>query len=82
MSKKEPIIDDAINHPNHYTSGKIECIDGEREFLKDLEPFEAGLAFNMFKYIFRCEHKNGIEDVKKARWYYNKLKEYWKNAEN
>ena len=29
--------------------------------------------FNVFKYIYRWKEKNGIQDLKKARWYLNDL---------
>lgn len=29
--------------------------------------------FNVFKYIYRWREKNGIQDLKKARWYLNDL---------
>ena len=55
---------DIINHPSHYTYGKIECID----FIED-----KGLNFsrgNAVKYIVRAGHKEDeLEDLKKARWY-------------
>ena len=57
---------DIVNHPSHYTDGKIEVID----FIED-----KGLNFhrgNAVKYIARAGKKNPekeIEDLKKARWY-------------
>lgn len=32
-------------------------------------------TINAFKYLWRTEHKNGIEDIKKAKWYLNKAVE-------
>lgn len=29
--------------------------------------------FNVYKYIYRWREKNGIQDLKKARWYLNDL---------
>lgn len=61
-----------INHPKHYTTSKFECID-------IIEKLELGFHLgNVMKYIFRHKEKNGIEDIKKARWYldrYIKLEE-------
>ena len=63
---------DVINHPQHYTLGKIEVID----FIED-----KGLNFNLgnvVKYVARAGHKKSsgksvdakaLEDLKKARWY-------------
>lgn len=59
-------IDDPVNHPSHYTSGKIECID----FIDDCG---YGLDFcigNAMKYLTRCKKKGTCEqDLRKAAWY-------------
>lgn len=54
---------DPVNHPKHYTShpSGLECIQVTRHF-----GFNLG---NVIKYIWRTDHKNGLEDLKKARWY-------------
>ncbi len=61
---------DYVNHPPHYTESgakcrkcgePIECIDVTRSM-----EFSLG---NVTKYIWRWEHKGGLEDLKKARWY-------------
>lgn len=58
---------DNVNHPYHYTQGKIETID----FIED-----KGLNFNLgnvVKYISRADHKNNtLEDLEKAQWYLNR----------
>lgn len=62
---------DAVNHPNHYAGGKFECI----EVMLETQGKDAVKAFcicNAFKYLFRHEKKNGLEDIKKAAWYLNK----------
>lgn len=62
---------DMVNRPPHYTHGKYECID----VMVDTFGKEAVQHFcllNAFKYVWRSEHKNGIEDVKKAWWYLDK----------
>ncbi|OSI06816.1 putative phage associated protein [Neisseria animaloris] len=51
---------DNIN-PNHYRAQPVECI----EFTQWLN-FCLG---NAFKYIWRYNQKNGLEDLKKAEWY-------------
>jgi len=59
---------DEVNHPKHYTDGKIEVI----EFIDDKKlSFALG---NTVKYISRAGKKNPdktIEDLKKAQWYLN-----------
>lgn len=59
----ETVEHDAVDHPAHYTAhpSGIECIE-----LTRLLPFAIG---NAVKYIWRWELKNGIEDLRKARWY-------------
>lgn len=68
---QEP-IKDMVNHPDHYTAGGIETIDFIQAKLSP-EAFEGYLAGNILKYITRYNHKNGVEDLKKAQWYLNKL---------
>lgn len=63
---------DVVNHPSHYTSGDIECIDAIKASMS-IEAFAGFLKGNIIKYMWRYEHKNGIEDLKKAQWYQNKL---------
>ena len=61
-----------INHPDRYASGKFECID----VMLDVFGADAVKHFcilNAFKYIWRAEKKNGVEDIKKAVWYLNKF---------
>ncbi|PQL22775.1 hypothetical protein VCHSUH04_07300 [Veillonella sp. T14073-2] len=60
----EPKTEDVINHPSHYTRGKIEVID----FIEDQQlPYHLG---NVIKYIARAGYKGDkLEDLKKARWY-------------
>ena len=59
-----PKNEDVINHPSHYTRGKIEVID----FIEDQQlPYHLG---NVIKYIARAGYKGDkLEDLKKARWY-------------
>ena len=60
---------DPVNHPSHYTAGKIEVID----FLEDQKfPYHLG---NAVKYICRAGKKNPektVEDLQKAVWYLNR----------
>lgn len=71
-------MNDNVNHPSHYTTGNIEVIDFIEDNLQ--EGFEYYLVGNILKYMCRYSHKNGIEDLKKARWYLNKLIE-WKESQ-
>ena len=66
-------INDAVNHPSHYTQGGIECIDAMKASMSD-EAFKGLLKGNVIKYIWRYEKKvNPLEDLKKAKWYLEKL---------
>lgn len=65
---------DNVNHPSHYADNPkgIECIDAMEAGLGKERVMSFCLC-NAFKYIFRTQNKNGIEDVKKAIWYLNKF---------
>ena len=66
--------EDVVNHPSHYESGKFECI----EVMLETQGKEAVLNFclcNAFKYLYRHNRKNGLEDIKKSQWYINKYVE-------
>ena len=59
------MIEDKIN-PSYYRK-KIEVTDFILEY-------DMGFAEgNIIKYVTRYKDKNGVEDLKKARWYLNKL---------
>jgi len=65
-------LKDPVNHPSHYGQGSIEAI----EYIKDSltkEEFIGYLRGNISKYLHRWRYKNGVEDLKKAQWYLNKL---------
>lgn len=64
---------DKINNPAHYTAGGIETLDYIKAKVKDYPSYVAG---NILKYVSRYEHKNGIEDLKKAQFYLNDLIEW------
>lgn len=61
---------DNVNNPSHYTAGGIETLDYIKAKIKDYPSYAAG---NILKYVSRYEHKNGIEDLKKAQFYLNDL---------
>lgn len=64
---------DNVNHPVHYTQGGIECIDAIKASTNGLDGVEAFCTENAIKYLWRWKHKNGVEDLKKAQWYINRL---------
>lgn len=77
---------EAVNHPSHYNSGKIEVIRIMEDQLSP-EEYRGYIKGQVLKYITRERHKNGLEDLKKAAWYLNRLikkmeREVAENAEN
>ncbi|WP_234420407.1 DUF3310 domain-containing protein [Staphylococcus nepalensis] len=60
---------DTVNHPSHYNYGDIEVIDFIEQVTKHYNPNVAYHIGNAIKYLARSPHKNGKEDVDKARWY-------------
>ena len=67
---KQSLTSDAVN-PLHYKQGPIECIDAIKAALGG--GFISYLWGNIIKYLWRWPKKNGIEDLKKARWYLDRL---------
>lgn len=64
----EDMKPDNVNHPAHYTECSLECIDVMlavfgRRAVTDF------CIINAFKYMWRYEHKNGLEDLRKAERY-------------
>lgn len=64
---------DVVDHPSHYCHGGIECIDAIKSACTGLKDSQAFFVGNVIKYMWRWHIKNGLEDLKKARWYLNKL---------
>ena len=67
--KNEP---DLVNHPSHYETGKFECIEVMEEAL-GRDVVKGFCIGNAFKYLYRAKRKNGLEDLKKAQWYLNRV---------
>ena len=68
-------MNDNIN-PSHYKQGEVECIEAIKASMSKVE-FLGYLQGNTMKYLwrYRDKHKNHIEDVEKAMWYMNRLKD-------
>ena len=64
-------VDDMVNHPPHYNQSGIECLDAIKACTG--KGFEAYLQGNILKYLWRYDYKNGVEDLKKAKWYLSEL---------
>jgi len=63
---------DNIN-PSHYKQGKVECIDAIESATINKKGLDAVCTANVIKYLWRCEEKGGVEDMKKAKWYLEKM---------
>ena len=64
-----------VNHPQHYKTYDVETID----MMIRIWGIQETISFcklNAFKYRMRAGHKDNAEqDIKKALWYENKMKE-------
>ena len=60
-------IEDPVNSPKHYTQGDMEVITAIEGMGLD---YHQG---NVVKYVSRYRYKNGIEDLRKAKWYIDRL---------
>lgn len=67
FDEKGKPVDDMVNHPKHYTFGKIEVITV-------IDDWQLGFyEGQVVKYVGRAKHKgNELEDLKKAQWYLNR----------
>ena len=64
---------DVVNSPPHYKAGGIEAIEGIEASMGP-EAYAGYLKGNIMKYMWRYERKGKpIEDLKKARWYLDRL---------
>ena len=66
-------MSDPVNHPAHYASGAIECIDAIESAVVNLTGPEAVSTGAAIKYLWRWKAKGGREDLRKARWYISHL---------
>ena len=63
---------DPVNKPQHYRVGEVEAIDYINQQLGG-EGIRHYLEGNILKYMHRWRFKNGVEDLRKAKWYLDKL---------
>ena len=74
LEPKDTENNNNIISPNHYTSDKgIEVFDVQEAFIHELKGMSASYWCNIVKYILRFQKKNGVEDLKKAKYYLEKL---------
>ena len=64
---------DVVNSPPHYKTGGIEAIEGIEASMEP-EAFAGYLKGSVTKYLWRYEKKGKpLEDLKKARWFLDRL---------
>ena len=73
---------DKVNHPSHYTQGKVESIDAIESATTNLTGIVAVCTANVIKYVWRFALKNGAEDLDKADFYLQKLRQLIKKGQN
>lgn len=79
--KTETVKEDLVNHPNHYTSGGIECIDAIEASMTPIE-YAGFLKGQVLKYAWRYRLKgNLVQDLKKASFYLDRLIRVIENEE-
>ena len=76
----QPKTGEEINHPTRYAGGKYECIDVMTDVFGE-EAVRNFCKLNAFKYLWREQRKNGVEDLQKASWYLDKLIELSQNTD-
>ena len=76
LNHPKPHKFDTVENPEHYNNGSIECIDS-MEAMLTTDEFIGYLRGNSHKYRWRFRYKNKpIEDLKKARWYEDRLMKF------
>ena len=75
LDDKGEKVKDMVNHPDHYTSGRVEAIEVIEDAICHAPTSISGFyQAQVLKYMLRMWHKkNSKEDAQKARWYLNKL---------
>lgn len=71
-------VSDVIHGPSHYSWRECgESLGFIKRFISNQpDSFLAFCEGNVFKYLYRYPKKNGVEDLKKAREYLNRMIEH------
>lgn len=64
---------DLVNHPEHYTQGKVECLDAIEAATCELTGIQAVCVGSVIKYLWRFKRKGGVESLLKAQFYLQRL---------
>lgn len=67
-----PVTMIQVDHPDHYNQGSIECIEALKACMTP-EEYHGFCSGNVIKYVWRYRSKNGLKDLKKAKWYLETL---------
>ena len=71
--EEPPVLVDNVNHPEHYNTGGVECIEAIEAQLTP-EEYRGYLRGNCAKYLWRCNNKGHTkQDLEKCQWYLNRL---------
>ena len=62
---------DPVN-PSHYKTGSVEAIEAMQACMSG-DAFKGYCKGNALKYLWRYENKGGVEDLRKAQWYLQRL---------
>jgi len=69
-----------MDSPEHYKNQKIQPIQYLKDSM-DRQQFAGFLKGNIIKYISRCDKKNGLDDLKKAKVYLDWLVQYTESGD-
>jgi len=74
IKEEAPILQpDLVNNPSHYSeTGVVECIEAIESQLT-IEEYAGYLRGNCVKYLWRWKNKGGVQDLKKCKWYLERL---------
>lgn len=61
-------MSEKVNHPDHYNTDSYECIDVMEEVF-GTEAVKNFCKLNAFKYLWRADKKDEMDDIRKAQWY-------------
>tara|TARA_Y100001938_G_scaffold17924_1_gene22136 strand:+ start:585 stop:830 length:246 start_codon:yes stop_codon:yes gene_type:complete len=69
------MLEEKVEHPKHYTQGKVECLDAIESATSSMTGVVAFYVANIIKYLWRhhIKHKDPMDDLLKAKFYLNKL---------
>jgi hypothetical protein len=71
LNAGDPVLD-PVDKAAHYNQGDVECIDALKA-CSSTEEYEGFCKLTAMSYLWREKHKGGLQDLKKAKWYLEKL---------